>query len=285
MLTLANDQLTVALLDPAADLDRCGSRYCVGGYIYQITDARKGELLSGPQYPNPRPWVFDGQGAPDHFATVLGADVPVGGEVATIGVGRVRRTSDKEGFFARDNPEVSAFLPWAVEQSADQIVMRTSDTFRDWAYTLTRTVKLEGRTVYSRTAIENQGQAPLPVRWYAHPFFPLTPDRVYCRLSTPVTLPENPGYTLNDEGFICQRPDYPWEKGCFLALEYGRDGDSLTFTQRHPLIDDVIAVTDFMPDWLPIWSNAATFSFEPYFIRELAPGEAAAWSIDYLFGR
>jgi hypothetical protein len=42
-------------------------------------------------------------------------------------------------------------------------------------------------------------------------------------------------------------------------------------------------VTDFLPSFLPIWGNDRTFSFEPYFEKELAPGEGAEWNIEYRF--
>lgn len=283
MFTLANRELTVSILDPVADVERLGSRYCVGGYIYQVTDAEKGELLSGPQYPSPTPDTFDGQGAPDQFVTVLGGDAPVGSEVTAIGVGRVLRTSDKEPFQVRFNPQVSHFLPWSVNQTENSISMQTEDAVYDWAYQLTRTVTLEGRTVHSHTAISNTGQAPLPIRWFAHPFFPLTEDRVYSQFSLPVTFPENPAYEFNDEEFICQKAEYDWERGYFLALDHNKVGSNMTFIQRHPTLGQMTIVTSFVPDWLPIWSNARTFSVEPYYIRELAPGESDAWSIDYQF--
>jgi hypothetical protein len=280
---LENAELSVAILDPASDLDRCGSRYCVGGYIFQITDAHKGQLLSGPEYPNPRPNLFDGQGAPDQFVTVLGADAPVGGEVGAIGVGSVRRTSPLEPFQVRHNPEVIEFLPWQVTRRAGAIRMQTEQTFSGWAYRLTRELTLAGRTVHSRTSIENQGEPPLPVRWFAHPFFPLTTDLVFCRFSVPVSLPENSAYVLNADNFICRKPGADLDRGHFQALEYTRAGNSMTIEARHPLVGTVTVVSDFMPDWLPIWSNARTFSFEPYFIRELTSGEAAAWAISYRF--
>jgi hypothetical protein len=66
VLTLANETLTVELLDPALDRDRFGVRYCTGGYIFQIRDATLGDLLSGPTYPASFNW-FDGQGIPDAF--------------------------------------------------------------------------------------------------------------------------------------------------------------------------------------------------------------------------
>ena len=108
MYTLKNTQLTVSILDPIADLPRLGSRYCSGGYIYQVTDSEKGELLAGPHYPDPNPVPFDGQGAPDMFFTPLSSgEVPLGGEAGCIGVGKVRRTNADHPFDVRFNPEVS----------------------------------------------------------------------------------------------------------------------------------------------------------------------------------
>ncbi|MDQ3248796.1 MAG: hypothetical protein M3Q45_06255, partial [Chloroflexota bacterium] len=255
------------------------------GYIYQVTDAAHGELLTGPQYPDPYPDVFDGQGAPDMFFDTLGgATAAVGDEVGVIGVGRVRRTSSKQPFYVRDNPEVIEFLPWQVTRSADSITMQTEQVFADWAYRLIRRVTLRGRTVDSHTEIENLGQAILPVRWFAHPFFPLTPDQVYCRFSTSVSFPESPGYFLNEEGFICQKAEFDWNQtGCYQALDYAKTGDSMMIEQRHPALGGVTTVTDFLPDFLPVWSNSRTFSFEPYLIKQLATGEGAAWRIAYQF--
>ena len=175
MYTLENEGLSVAILDPIADRERLGSRYCVGGYIYQVTDHEHGELLTGPQYPAPYPDTFDGQGAPDMFFTPLGAEAAaVGSDIGVIGVGLVRRTSPIEPFSVRHNPEVSDFLPWTVEVSTAAITMHTEQHFRDWAYHLTRRVTITGRTLDSVTEIASTGSAVLPVRWFAHPFFPLT---------------------------------------------------------------------------------------------------------------
>ncbi len=283
MYTLQNDVLKVSILDPLADQKRLGSRYCAGGYIYQVTDARKGELLSGPQYPDPEPNVFDGQGAPDMFFTpLLPGEVPVGGEVGCIGVGRVRRTSEREPFDVRYNPTVIEYLPWQVEQTGEAIRMTTGQTFHDWAYSLSRLVVLRGRTLVSTTAIASQGSAPLPVRWFAHPFFPLTPDNVLCKFSEPLDLPENPAYFFDARGYICRKPDFDWNVGYFQPFTPAGKGP-MTILEKHPLLGEVIATTDFAPGFLPIWGNARTFSFEPYFIRTLEPGQSAEWSITYTF--
>lgn len=284
MYTIENDELSISILDPATDLERCGSRYCVGGYIYQVTDAQHGPLLSGPQYPAPYPDVFDGQGAPDMFFTPLGAErAAVGDEVGVIGVGRVRRTSDIEPFSVRHNPEVIEFLPWKVSESESGITMHTEQQFGDWAYRLRRTVALDGRAIRLDTAIESTGSATLPVRWFPHPFYPPTADGTQCRFSIPVSLPDTSGYFLNDDGFICKQPDFDWQRGCFLALDFEQTEAQVTIEQRHPVLGTVSAVTDYPFDYLPIWGNANTFSFEPYFDTQLGMGQSATWSIVYHF--
>jgi hypothetical protein len=285
MYTLKNAQLGVSLLDPITDQKRLGSRYCTGGYIYQVTDAEKGELLAGPHYPAPDPNVFDGQGAPDMFQTALmPGEVAVGGTVGCIGVGLVRRSSSHEPFDVRFNPEVIEFLTWEVNQIPDSIRMTTRQTFRDWAYNLTRTVTLEGRKVVSKTAITSQGTADLPVRWFAHPFFPLTPDQVLCKFSLPLEMPENPGYYYNADGFICRKADFDWTRGGYYQpFHITAPGSGFKVVEKHPKVGQVTAETDFMPTFLPIWGNANTFSFEPYFIRSLGQGQSAEWSITYQF--
>jgi len=66
MYTLSGETLEVAILDPVADQERFGVRYCTGGYIFQVTDRSHGPLLTGPTYPHSFNW-FDGQGIPDAF--------------------------------------------------------------------------------------------------------------------------------------------------------------------------------------------------------------------------
>jgi hypothetical protein len=284
MYTLASQSLIVSILDPLADRARLGSRYCTGGYIWQVSDVEKGELIAGPEYPK-EPNTFDGQGLPDMFHRPLlpAEGVPVGGMVACIGVGLVRRTSPVEPFEVRHNPEVEAFVDWDVEAGGDTITMRTSHSFHGWAYQLEREVSLRERTIHSRTAIRSTGVDPLPVRWFAHPFFPLTEDNVLCRFSLPVSMPENPGYSLNSQGFITRKADHDWQRGWYQPLDYEKTPAGITVVEKHPKIGQVTTVTDFCPTFLPIWGNHRTFSFEPYFERELASGDGAEWSIEYTF--
>lgn len=96
-------------------------------------------------------------------------------------------------------------------------------------------------------------------------------------------MPENEGYFIDDAGFICQKPDCDWQRGAYQALTYDKPTDGITITQKHPHVGEVITTTDFAPDFLPVWSNANTFSFEPYFDAKLGQGVSAVWRISYQF--
>jgi hypothetical protein len=51
MLWRNNAEMNVAVLDPVSDQARFGMRYCTGGYIWQVTDHRIGDLIADPNYP------------------------------------------------------------------------------------------------------------------------------------------------------------------------------------------------------------------------------------------
>ena len=95
MFTIGNDSLSVTLLDPVADRDRFGTRYCTGGYIFQIKDSTKGDLLSGPTFPDSFN-VYDGQGIPDAFnqAPLRPRGKP-GPEALVLGIGLCDLAQDR----------------------------------------------------------------------------------------------------------------------------------------------------------------------------------------------
>ncbi len=285
MYTLENKYLSVSILDPNADVAKLGSRYCTGGYIWQITDKVLGPLLAGPDYPNPAPPLFDGQGAPDMFhRAIVAENAAVGDTVMCIGVGQVRWTSERIPFDVRSNPEVARFVTWDVTEDADSIMMVTEHTAGSWAYRLARKVTLGERVVTSKTEIANLGAGDLPIRWFPHPFFPIPEDNVLCDFSIPFTLPESPGYAMNEDGFIRRKPYFNWERGgCYQALEFTPSTIGLTVVQKHDIVGEVTAVTDYEPSFLPIWGNQKTFSFEPYLERVVEPQSSTVWQISYQF--
>jgi hypothetical protein len=280
---LSNNALILSILDPAVDTARLGSRYCTGGYIWQIEDLNQGPLLTGPQYPSPAPLPFHGQGAPEAFVSPLGTDdVAVGGTVTVIGVGTVLRTSAIHPFHVRDNPTVQRFCSWKVEERAGCIRMTTEQCSGSYSLNLMRTVTLDERTVMSQTEVVNHSSVDLPISWFPHPFFPPAPDGRCCRFGFEWSLPDNAGYIRDEQGGLCLKREYPWEKGLFQQLGIP-SGVELAAEIMHPAVGTVRVTTDYVLASLPVWANRVTFSPEAYQGRVVPAGERSQWEIRYRF--
>ncbi|MBC7236138.1 MAG: hypothetical protein H5T69_09865 [Chloroflexi bacterium] len=271
MYKLENDQLQVSILDPVADQERFGTRYCTGGYIFQITDSKQGDLLSGPTYPESFDW-FNGQGIPDAF-NLSPLREPASAEPTALIIGI--------GLCDLKENRVLEFCRWEVEERPAEIVMRTTSSYQGFGFELQRAIHLHQRSVHSASHLRNTGNRPIPVRWFPHPFYPQPDTDELCRFNLPVSFPENPGYALGESGFIV-RKGWPWEKGHYQALDHAAQ-THLVVLQRHPLLGLVAATCSYVPGFFPIWGNLHTFSWEPFFERTLAPGQEVAWWIDYDF--
>jgi len=285
VLTLADGALTASVLDPASDTERLGSRYCSGGYVWQVTDACHGAAFAGPCFPAEPP-PFDGQGAPEVFEIALGQhEAALGDEVYVIGVGRVRRESPVRPFHVRDNPTVTERAVWDVATPApNSLRFRTHALFRDFALELVRTLELRGgsRTLASTTLVMNLGTRALPLRWFAHPFFPWAGERV-CRLSLEYALPEAAALVTDADGFVARRAGSDWSHGQYL-LPRAALGGELAFEQCHPTLGCVRVRCGFPLGGLALWGNERTFSCEPFFQTILEPGGEARFGLTYEFG-
>lgn len=283
MYTLSNDQLVVSVLDPVADQSRFGTRYCTGGYIFQVADPKLGDLMSGPTYPDSFNW-FDGQGIPDAFnlgplrhQPAFRPDQPAPALPAAdqtsliLGVGLCNQAEGK----------VLEFCTWQVSQSTGSLTMVTQQEFGPYQARLERTVTLTGRTVRSHIQLTNQGRAPISMRWFPHPFYPQPEGDELCKLNIPVTLPAESRYEMGENGFI-RRRNWPWTEGHYAALEQMAT-EKLVILQKHPLLGLVSATCSFVPDFFPIWGNPTTFSWEPFLERTVASGQTLSWWIDYDF--
>lgn len=271
MHSLQNETLEVTLLDPNKDRERFGTRYCTGGYIFQVTDANLGPLLSGPTYPESFN-TYDGQGIPDAF-NMSPLREPGSGEskVLIIGIGICDLAKD----------EVLKFSPWHVELQDHKIRMQTTQAYQRYGLELERLVGLSGRTVHSAISVKNTGVLAIPVRWFPHPFFPQPASDELCRLNIPVCFPDNRGYVLGENGAIYRR-EQPDQVGFYQALDHDAQ-DKLVVLQRHPKLGLMAASCSYVPNFFPIWGNQHTFSWEPYFERSVAPGQEVRWGIKYDF--
>lgn len=270
MFTLSNDTLVVQLLDPAADRERFGVRYCTGGYIFQISDRAHGDLLSGPTFPSSFNW-YDGQGIPDSFNLGPLTSKRRLGEALVIGVGVCDLSSQ----------QVLEFSPWAVEVAPSRVVFTTRQQYEEHALDVTRSVSLHGRTVRSHTSLRVTGEAFAPVRWFPHPFFPQPRSDELFWLNAPLRWRENGGYTHQPNGFIA-RSGWPWRDGRYLALDHDAAAP-LVVVQRHPLLGLIAAACSYVPDYFAVWGNETCISWEPFLERLVAPGQELAWWVDYSF--
>ena len=279
MIALKSSSLTVLVLDPVADRERLGTRYCTGGFVFQVEDhdgfPARGNLLSGPTYPNSYT-LFGGQGAPDAFYPHLVIDQDPDGtpaRVLGIGIGEIDAKGDT----------ISARCAWDIYREDGLLRFRTMQSAGVWTFELERTLTLRARTLKVETVLFNTGKRHVAFQWFPHPFFPLSPSGECCKMNVPISLPANTGFELLDNGFLRMK-HLPWTEGKnhFQPLGF-RATSPISFLQRHPLTSLVSAVCDYVPSRLPVWGNEFTFSFEPYYERNLQPGEAAGWSITYDF--
>lgn len=270
MLQIKNNELLVSVVDPVDERHLMGSRYCTGGYIFQVTDTNVGDLLAGPTFPdsfNP----FDGQGIPDSFsrAPLRHPDDPAQGLV--IGVG----TCD----LARNT--VSSWCEWDVHLSQYSASLKTHQAGGPFELTLERSVTLVERTVRSRIRLRNEGAVGFPLVWFPHPFFPQPEGNTLCRMNIDVEVRQNDGYSLREDGSII-RKNWPWDTDYYLALDHDAR-ERAVIIQQHPLVGSVVGLTTYVPRFFPIWGNPHTFSWEPYFENAIAPGQELTWGLDYVF--
>ena len=283
MLHLTNDELEVDLLDPAspADQARQGTRFCWGGYVWQVHDRVEGPLLTGPEWPKPDPDPYHGQGMPESFRH---GELPENEELARsadsgfiLGVGET--AGGATGRHAFTHP-----CEWALTRSAQSLEFCTQQSAAGVAVMLTRAVHLSDRTVVSASSLTNTGDRPLKLTWFAHPFFALMDGKLTCDLPAGYGIPENAGFTIDERGRLSfKRPFVCAGDNAFQLLQVP-SGVALRAIVSHPRLMQVKMEIDFTPDRCPVWGNHRTWSIEPYIIAQIDPGEQRRWSLRYEFG-
>ena len=286
MLHLRNDQLAVEILDPVADRDKLGTRFCAGGQIFQVTDHRHGPLLSGPTYPDSYN-TFDSQGLPDGFTIYPGLEEHViGDRVMAIGVGLARYTHAVGDIFPRTNREVAAWLDWRLQEIPGGMRFEADHDYDGFGYRMGRDITLENRRIRVATTLQGTGARDLPVQWFAHPFYPFPKNGIAGDI--PSDFEPNEAFGRGGNGHMILRctPD----KGPLDPFRTFMDGrptppadGPLVIRVNHDRIGAAGVVCEFSVDRLPCWYNHQTFSPEPYLTTTLKQGERVDWAIMYAF--
>lgn len=279
MLTLSNSQLTVQLLDPSSPGEYAlqGSRFCWGGYVWQVEDSAGG-LLSGPEYPHATPDPFNGQGLPEAFrcrSQKTGDPLTMHGSRGfVIGAGDVE---------VADNGEVRLLAParWSYAASPGALEFTCEQRFADWHTVLDRRIVLQDRSLTSCTRLRNLGTAELPVHWFPHPFFPLVEGRTNAAVPIGYGVDDNPVFSCSN-GRLEQRCAFPpGDPGHFQPLT--ATPVPLAGTVAHPRLRGIRMRCDYVPAAVPVWANHRTFSIEPYLHTALPPGGRREWRVRYDF--
>ncbi|MDP3071070.1 MAG: hypothetical protein Q8N18_12320 [Opitutaceae bacterium] len=290
MLRLTQRELALDLLDPTdpADAARQGWRYCWGGYVWQVTDAKLGPLLSGPEFPKPDPTAFNGQGLPESFRHRRRADnTPytwAGDTGLAIGAGTLA-PNPAAGGQGPDSTRLVEPGKWTVMPAADHFIFQTRQTAAGFSYELTRKIELRDRTLISSTQLTNVSDTPLALEWFPHPFWTLTQHRARVRLPAGTTVAENPGFAVAADGTLTFKRPFLTPTDNQFSLLTLPPGRPLALELDHPRLARVTFETSYIPSECPVWANANTISVEPYLALRLAPGETRHWHVQHGFWR
>lgn len=279
MITLANTELALQLLDPVADRERLGSRYCWGGYIWQVLDAAGAPLVTGPEWPNPAPRPFNGQGLPESFRFRRRSGEALtwdGREGVHLGGGRV-------GLDAKGEPVVVEPCAWEIERGADRLHFRTAQRAHGYDTALEREVRLEGRTLWSSSRLTNRATRPLSLEWFPHPFFALTDRLIEAEVPPACRLADNPGFSLEGRR-LASRKRFDGDRDGHMDFLILPPQVPVRARLSHPRLEWVDFATSYAPSECLIWGNGNTFSIEPYLTAVLAPGETREWWVSTAFG-
>lgn len=280
MKTFQLGRFTLTMIDPVADRVRLGTRYCHGGYLWQLQDEKGRKLLSGPEFPKPDPTRFNGQGLPE----VLRFDDKMSGEWINVdgndegillGVGTVVGRNEKE-------PKIGEYCTWQIHDRGDALLYETRVSNNGWGAILEREWTVFGDTLTSRTRVQNTGDKEIKAHWYPHPFFP-QPSGAMNFMVQGASVPDNPGYVQLEPSVFQMNASFDWTHPGHFQWFDGYPAKGVDVALEHPVCGSIRMFGDFKVDFHPVWANENTISFEPYSLYTIEPGNEAEWALSFTF--
>ena len=269
MYSIASDALTVSILDPAKDQDRFGTRYCTGGYIFEVIDNRTGRnIMTGPTYPYDF-HTFHGQGIPDTFNHIP-LYLPEDDMHLILGIGKCDLKKNC----------IVELCKWGLALSTDQKSTIFTTRHKEGPYDLSiiRTISVEGTRITSKTRLQNHVNVVVPIEWYPHPFFPPRKDGRFFTVSDKSEFDNPTGYFEFDNGNIRRIFGVDQE----LSFQPMKPGENPMVAEIHTDRGYSCRMwTDYMSQFTPIWANNNTCSIEPYLNTVLFGNNSLEWTVTY----
>ncbi len=246
MITLEKDRLRVTIAEPNVENNTC--RFNRAGFITSVVLDGKYEFC-GDEHGGTM-----GAGLCSEITTdVMSAEVPVGKKFPKFGVGILGKFEDRP-YNSQKFYEVEPFEIRS-EASEDKAVFYTEPRdFEGYALREKKTVVIHDNILYVDYEVENAGSRDFLYSEYCHNFL-----------------------TLDFEG---TRNQYN------LNMQMGNAGFPYEWRLMYSPSGLFIKARDyFKPHHHNIWSPGFVISPEVYFVRQLAPGEKAAYRREYEFDR
>jgi hypothetical protein len=283
MFEISNGSLRLNVLDPVADAELAGMRYCRGGYVWSVSEVTGAVRTSGPRWSQQPPPAYHGQGLPEVYCCRSKPDkehltIDDTGHGLIIGVGTVALSGPP------DKPDLELLAPvrWHIERDERSVTMSCSDGWGPWAYALRRSVSLDDRTVLVGNEITNTGSFSLPVHWYAHPFFPPAADGAASIAIDGLTASDNDRAFPHHEDGLALSDQQDWDDIGDFAWLAGVEGNPLAARIRSAA-GPVVMHCGRAIDRAALWANQHACSIEPFITSELQAFASRSWTMSYRF--
>jgi uncharacterized membrane protein len=265
---------------PKPPSSRYGKRFVWGGWIHNIESV-----------PTRRRWFTNTVSGREHWDGIpeeFGEAVPMAkledGSHACLKMGVGEAIG--RGLCLRGSLKLTKVYPWTCETRMDEagtgIVTFTQQaaTEHGYGYTYTKEFRLaadSAKLEITRT-VANTGSQAIHSTWYSHGFWGQAGGRPDGDCWSTIPLQDLAGDNADVDTTLCRVTDLApacyW--GPVSAEQIAENWYASGYT---PSREAFVSTFSERPAWFRVWTNALTYSCEPFVLLDLEPGETKAWTV------